>query len=158
VLHTDAEHVAACAHLDAEHVAHELFVVDVALTVLSTHQQLLHLVIVELLAQVSEQVPQLGGGDVAVAVLVEVSEALDEVVGGVAGAVARDAVQDGQEHLEGDALLRSVLLGELFYIGFSGVLSEGAKNFADLENLNFVVTFVVKDAERLLEINLRHGI
>ena len=49
--------------------------------------------------------PELGRGDVAVAVLVEVAQALDEVFGRVGRAVLADGLQDGQEDLEVDALL-----------------------------------------------------
>ena len=53
----------------------------------------------------SEEVPEFGGRDVAVAILVEVPEPLDEVVGSVGVGLPRDGLQDGQEHLETDALL-----------------------------------------------------
>lgn len=49
-----------------------------------------HLVVAELLAEGREQVAQFRGGDEPVAVLVEVAQALDEVVGGVAAARLRD--------------------------------------------------------------------
>ena len=52
-----------------------------------------------------EQVPEFSRRDVAVAVLVEVPQPLDEVVGGVGSALPGDGVQDGQEHLEADAVL-----------------------------------------------------
>lgn len=49
-----------------------------------------HLVVTELLAERGQQVAQLRGGDESVAVLVEVAQALDEVVGRVAAARLRD--------------------------------------------------------------------
>ena len=51
-----------------------------------------YLVVAELLAEGGEQVAQLGGRDEAVAVLVEVTQPLDEVVGGVAAARLRDGL------------------------------------------------------------------
>ena len=52
-----------------------------------------------------EQVAQLGRRDVAIALLVEVTQTLDEVVGGVGRLLLCDSLHDGQEHLEVDPVL-----------------------------------------------------
>lgn len=48
---------------------------------------------------------ELSRGDVAIAILVEVTQALDEVICGVDWALTGDGLHDGQEHLEADALI-----------------------------------------------------
>ncbi len=78
--------------LSAHDGADKLLVVDVAVRVLVSRQQLLDLLVAELLSQRGEEVPQLGGRDEAVPVLVEVAEALDEVLGGVGGAAGADGL------------------------------------------------------------------
>ena len=78
--------------LSAHDGADKLLVVDVSVRVLVSRQQLLDLLVAELLSQRGEEVPQLGGRDEAVPVLVEVAEALDEVLGGVGGAAGADGL------------------------------------------------------------------
>ena len=125
--------------------------------------------------------PELGRGDVAVAVLVEVAQALDEVFGRVGRAVLADGLQDGQEDLEVDALLcesrsksvktrlgpqtespppppvavrltGAVVVGELLHVRLGGVLTEGPEDVADLGDLNAAVALLVKQLKSLLEI------
>ena len=48
--------------------------------------------------------------------LIEVAESLDEVVGGVLGAATHDRLQDRQERLEGDAVVRAVLVHQLLHL------------------------------------------
>ena len=49
--------------------------------------------------------PQFSGRDVAVAVLVKVSETFDKVFGSVSRTVLGNGLQDGQEDLKVDSLL-----------------------------------------------------
>lgn len=73
----------------------KLLVVDVALGILLIGQQLLHFLVGEFLAQGGQQMPQLGRGDEATGVLVEVAESFDEVVGRVTGASLNDGLVNG---------------------------------------------------------------
>lgn len=83
----------------------KVFVVNIAVVVLLAGQQLLHLVVGQLLAKGGEQMTKFGRRNVATAILVEMAQALDKVLGSVRRLLLRDRLQDGQEHLETDALI-----------------------------------------------------
>lgn len=57
------------------------------------------------LTQRGEQVSELSRADVAIAVLVKVTQALNEVLGRVCAAVLADGLQDRQEHVKADPLI-----------------------------------------------------
>lgn len=94
---------------------------------------------------------ELSRGDVAIAILVEVTQALDEVICGVDWALTGDGLHDGQEHLEADALIWSVLVRELLDLGLGGVLAQGSQDLPDLRHLDLAITLLVEDGEGLLE-------
>lgn len=95
---------------------------------------------------------QFSGGDEAAGVLVKVPEALDKVVGGVDAARLGDGLVDGQEHLEGDALVGLQLVRALEHLRLGRVLAEGAQALAHLVQLDLAVAARVKEVERLLEL------
>lgn len=95
---------------------------------------------------------QLSRGDEAAGVLVEVTQSLDKVVGRVRGAGLGDGLVDGQEHLEGDALVRLQLVRALEHVGLGGVLAQRTEALAHLVQLDLAVATGVKQVERLLEL------
>lgn len=129
-----SNHNRACPprSLSGHHQTHKLLVVDVALRVLLVDQQLLDLIVGQLLAQSGQQMTQLGGGNVAAGVLVEVAQTLDEIVRCVTVARLRDRLVDGQKHFERDAIVGLQLLRALLHVRLGGILAEGAQTFADL--------------------------
>lgn len=141
--------------LTAHNHAHELLVVDVALLVLHVGQQLLHLLIGQLFAERGQQVAQLGRGDVATGVLVEVTQSLDEIVGRVSRPGLRNSLVDGQEDLERNALIGLQLVGALLHIRLGGVLAQGPEALAHLAELDLAIATVVKEIEGLLEFCIR---
>ena len=60
---------------------------------------------VQSITQVGHQMPQLSGGDVAIAILVEMTQTLDEVVSSVDRSLTADSLHDGQEHLKAYPLI-----------------------------------------------------
>ena len=138
--------------LSTHHHAHKLLIVDVALRVLLVLQQLFHLVVRELLTKRRQQVPQFGGGDEAAGVLVKVAQSLDKVVSSVHAARLGDGLVDGQEDLEGDALVGLQLVRALEHIRLGGVLAEGTQALAHLVQLDLSIAARVKQVEGLLEL------
>lgn len=137
--------------LTAHNHAHELLVVDVALLVLHVGQQLLNLFVGELLAERGQQVAQLGRGDVATGVLVEVTQSLDEVVGSISRPGLRNSLVDGQEDLERNALIGLQLVGAFLHVRLGGVLAQRPEALAHLAKLDLAIATVVKEIEGLLE-------
>lgn len=82
--------------LSVHHHSNELFVVHVALRVFLVVHQLLDLLVAQLLAQRCQQVSELGGRNKAAGVLVEVTQPLNEVVGGVSRALLRDCLEESR--------------------------------------------------------------
>lgn len=79
--------------LSVHHHSNELLVVHVALRVFLVVHQLLDLFIAQLLSERRQQVSELSGRDEAAGVLVEVTQPLNEVVGGVSRALLRDCLE-----------------------------------------------------------------
>lgn len=122
----------------------------VSLRVLLASQKLLHFVISQFFTQRGEQVSELSRADVAIAVLVKVAQALNEVLGRVCAAVLADGLQDRQEHVKADPLIGPELVAALLHVSLSGVLAEGAKHIAELGDVDLAIAAVVKQREGLL--------
>lgn len=139
-----------------------------------------YLIITQLLSESGEQMPQLRRRDEPVAVLVEVAETFDEVVGSVSAARLRDSLQpphasahyhvylppalrilylhyttpylvDRQEHFEGYSLVRFQVERAFLDIRFRGVLPEGSESVPDLRHMDLAIASGIEQLERLLK-------
>ena len=138
--------------LSTEDKPYKLFIVDVALGIFLSSEQLFHFFVSQLFTEVSHQMTEFSRGNVAIAVLVEVTETLDEVIGGIDRALARDGLQDWQEDFEANPLLRSVLVRNLLHFRLCRILAKGSEHLSDLGHLDLAVALLVEDGEGLLEI------
>lgn len=130
--------------LTAHNHADKLLIVDVALLILHVGQKLFNFLVGELLTERGQQVAQLSGRYVATSILIEMAQALNEIVGCVAGARLRYGLIDGQKDLERDALVRLQLMGALLHIRFGGILAQCTQAFAHLAQLNFAIAAIIE--------------
>merc|ERR1719438_76990 len=91
-------------HLD------KLFVIDVSRRVFLTMNEIFNVFLGHSFSETGQEMSELGGGDEAVAVLVEVAEAFDEVLDGIGDLLGADGLQNGQKGLERDATIGLVVL------------------------------------------------
>lgn len=138
--------------LSTEDQTNKLFIIDVALRVLLASQQLLHLLISQLLSQVCHEVSEFSRRDVAVAILIKMTESLNEVICCINRALAGDGLHDWQEHFKADPLIWTVLVRQFLHVGLSGVLAQCPQHLPNLGHLDLAITLLVKDAEGLLEL------
>merc|ERR1719348_802149 len=93
-----------------QHHLHKFLVVYVALSILLALYEELHLLLVHLLPQACQQVPQLNRRDATIALLVKVLQSLHKVVSSVSQLPPADSLQKGQEGLKGEAGVRTSCL------------------------------------------------
>ena len=141
------------SNLLGHHHLDELLVVDLAVAVdVRLAEHLVDLLVRELLAEVGHDVAQLGGGDEAVAVLVEHLERLLELLLGVG--VLHLAGHEVEELGEVDraVAVRVNLVDHVLKFGFSRVLPERAHDGTELLGGDGAVAILVEEGERLLEL------
>jgi len=135
------------------HHRDELFVVDLTVAVnVGLPDHLVDLLISQLLSQVGHDVPQLGGGDEAVAVLVEDTEGLPDLLFAVG--VLHLARHHGQELGEVDCAIAVGidLVDHVLQLCLCGVLSQGAHDRAQLLGGDGAISVLVEQGEGLLEL------
>jgi len=129
--------------LSAHDSLDEVLVVDVPLVVLVTCKKLLCLLIRELLSESCQEMAQFSASNEPVTILVEMPEALDEVVAGVVRASTTDGLHDREEDLEGDPVVGAVLVDKLLHLRLGRVLTKGSHHIANLRDWNFAVTSLI---------------
>lgn len=83
------------------------------------------------------------------------AQAFNEVLGRVCATVLADRLQDWQEHVETDPFIRSELVAAFLHVSLSGILAKGAKNIAELGDVDLAIPSVVKQGEGLLVVFMR---
>mmetsp|Transcript_17193 Transcript_17193/g.43122 ORF Transcript_17193/g.43122 Transcript_17193/m.43122 type:complete len:228 (+) Transcript_17193:318-1001(+) len=135
-----------------EHHVDELLVVDLPITIhicLTNH--LLNLLFRELLAQVGHHVPELSSRDVAVAILIEHTEGLLQLV--LVVCVLHLAGHEHEElwEIDGAVAISVHLVDHVLQLGLSGVLAQGAHDGAQLFRGDGAISVLVEQSEGLLE-------
>jgi len=137
--------------LTAHNHPYELFVVNVSLRVLLTCKKLFHFVVVQFLAECSQQVSEFCGTDISTPVLVEVTKAFDEILGSVCAPVFAYCLQNGQEYVESYAIVWLQLVAALLYLGLRWVLTQGTENVTQLRHADLSIAAVVEQLKCFLE-------
>lgn len=128
--------------------ADQLSVVNLARAGIDRLQQLVHLLLRHLLAQVGQDVLELTDADKASHVLVEDLEAAAVLVGLAWVAEAAGAIEDALECLEVEVTANALL--QIANLGHSRVLTACAQQIAEVVELDTAIAALIKQRECLL--------